>query len=270
MFGGPAKTIRRVESTNILARSLPSGRQNLVYSMNVAARSPVAMILPLPVPPGAGEDAVRFIDMKDYPRFFHDLDRAFPPLVIPASKGGWGGGGGSTVRPKLVVHEVGDFVASFVPTQNDFDRLDERFRLSDAIWDALPKYRDYGFAVFQLADLGTRGLAGRLFGWAKKKTIHPMAFEFPRRDASELFFPTVHVHDGVVRERARFDHQLYAQFLDPRQEPPDTFWLRNDRPLSERLEPHASKVLDLHLPAFTQPVIGERANDDIVVTARTG
>ncbi len=32
-----------------------------------------------------------------------------------------------------------------------------------------------------------------------------MAFEFPHRDPTRLFFPTVHVHDGRVHARAEFD-----------------------------------------------------------------
>jgi hypothetical protein len=38
-----------------------------------------------------------------------------------------------------------------------------------------------------------------------------MAFSFPRRDAGQLFFPTVHIHDGKVHPRAGFDHILYCQ-----------------------------------------------------------
>lgn len=41
-----------------------------------------------------------------------------------------------------------------------------------------------------------------------------MAFDFPRRDPSSLFFPTVHVHDGAVHEEASFDHHLYCQLAD--------------------------------------------------------
>jgi hypothetical protein len=33
-----------------------------------------------------------------------------------------------------------------------------------------------------------------------------MAFEFEREDASELFFPTVHIHDGDFHPLADFDH----------------------------------------------------------------
>jgi hypothetical protein len=45
-----------------------------------------------------------------------------------------------------------------------------------------------------------------------------MAFEFQRRDASQLFFPTVHVHDGLVHPTAHFDHELYCQ-TEPAWEP---------------------------------------------------
>lgn len=106
--------------------------------MNVAALAPVAMILPLPVPPRAPDDAVRFIDMKRYASFFADLDRAFRSLAT-ASRGGAFRMAPKAHRPRLVVHEVGDFVASFVPSRADFDRLDPRFRLSEGVWRALPQ-----------------------------------------------------------------------------------------------------------------------------------
>ncbi len=43
-----------------------------------------------------------------------------------------------------------------------------------------------------------------------------MAFEFPHRDPTRLFFPTVHVHDGRVHARAEFDHALYCQLTPSR------------------------------------------------------
>src|SRR5262249_2584466 len=115
----------------------------------------------------------------------------------------------------LVVHDVGDFEASFVPRVDDFDRLDPRFRLPRAALDAMAPYADWGFAVFKLRDVAPApGFFGRLFGGAARatpKTIHPMAFDFPRRDPSSLFFPTLHIHDGHVHPTASFDHSLYAQ-----------------------------------------------------------
>jgi hypothetical protein len=125
--------------------------------------------------------------------------------------------------PKLVVHDVGDFEASFVPSPRDFDRLDPRFRLPGDVWDELPEYADWGFCVFKLKRTSARGSG--LFGLFKSKggpgggrKIHPMAFELPRRDPSSLFFPTVHVHDGKVHPTAEFDHELYCQ-TEPAFEP---------------------------------------------------
>ncbi|MEM9462157.1 MAG: hypothetical protein AAGF11_48835 [Myxococcota bacterium] len=219
MFSGSARVIRHVGNTRIFAGARPDGRQVLVYSMRVAARRPVAMLLPLPVPPGIGDDALEFVDLKGYPNFFDALDSAFPSAFYPEMPRSRGLASAQvSLRPRLKVHAVGDFEASFVPTRGDFDRLDPRFRLSDSAWDDLPDYHDYGFAVFQLVDVAAGSWWRRWLGIAERKTIHPMAFSFPRRDPSSLFFPTLHVHDGQVHEYARFDHQLYAQLL-PGQEP---------------------------------------------------
>src|SRR5688500_5438397 len=110
--------VRSVANTNIYAR-LSKEAQYLVYSMEYAADQPVAMILPLPV--GARTDsAVRFISLKDYPHFFTDLRRGFP---VPRSSPGRRPTGAPppAAAAPLPVHEVGDFVASFVPTLADFD-----------------------------------------------------------------------------------------------------------------------------------------------------
>jgi len=41
--------------------------------------------------------------------------------------------------------------------------------------------------------------------------VHPMAFEFVTKEPSALFFPTVHIHDGLVHPREAFDHALFFQ-----------------------------------------------------------
>jgi len=84
-----------------------------------------------------------------------------------------------------------------VPTQKDFSRLDERFRIPADAWKQLPQYESYGFAVFKLK--------------SGEMKVHPMAFSFPRRDVKTLFFPTVHIHDGKVHGKVEFDHALYCQ-----------------------------------------------------------
>ncbi len=192
-----------VADTKIFARRAASGGQFLVYSMRYEAEQELAMILPLPTPESAREDAVRFIDLSGYPTFFEDLDDAFPKPR---------GGRSLALRTPLAVHDVGSFEASFVPTLADFDRLDPRFRLPGTIWDSLPRYATYGFAVFKLKP--------------GAKDVHPMALEMETREPGRLFFPTVHVHDGSISPEADFDHALYCQcsgsssFWEPAKVPP--------------------------------------------------
>jgi hypothetical protein len=188
--------VRSVSRTSIFARDAGDGQQYLAYRMNLHADQEVAMVLPLPVPAKSPDDAVKFIDLSGYPEFFTALYAAmeFPPSksAVPETLGPT-----RSIQPRLEVLKVGSFEASFVPTIADFTRLDERFRLPAGTWEKLPSYRDFGFAVFKLA--------------AGKQELHPMAFRFPRRDATTLFFPTVHIHDGSVQNKAAFDHDLYAQ-----------------------------------------------------------
>ena len=73
---------------------------------------------------------------------------------------------------------------------DDWDRLDERFRIPPSIFDALPAYRDFGFAVFKLQVTGRESESGLFPEKPATKTFHPMAFEFPRADPDRLFFPT--------------------------------------------------------------------------------
>ncbi len=183
-----------VSETRIFARQLHDG-QALAYAMRLATPTDVAMVLPLPVPPRPAEDALRFVDLEGYASLFDDLERGFTmPQVLARGLPK----GRRLTMPTLKVHSVGAFEASFVPTLADFMRLDERFRLPDTVWSALPDYRDWGFAVFKLKK-------------GSKARIHPMAFVFQTRDPGRLFFPTIHVHDGAVHPKAKFDHALYFQ-----------------------------------------------------------
>lgn len=202
-----SRPIRYVASTRIFARMVGE-RQRLAYAMSFAAAEELAMVLPLPVVVGAGEDAVRFLDLSGYRTFFADVERGFPVFLLPAAKGGPAWRGSIPAPPRLKVHEVGDFEASFVPTPADFARLDPRFRLPERVLTELTSYRDWGFAVVQLR----RSMRG-FWGWLRRtrNTMQPLALEFPTRDPERLFFPTLHVHDGQVHGRATFDHTLYWQ-----------------------------------------------------------
>lgn len=193
--------VESVTNTRIFARLTGKGTQFVVYQMNWKAQKPVAMILPVPVVQGK-PDAIRFINLKEYASFFDDLRKGFP--APKASRGGFGAGNipapAAALPEPLPVAEVGDFVASFVPTIADFARLDPRFVLPTSVWDQVPSYRRYGFAVFQLKAAAKNGAS-----------VHPMAFEFDTRMGGSLFFPTLHIHDGAVHPREDFDHTLYTQ-----------------------------------------------------------
>jgi len=192
--------VELVADTNIFARASKGNRQFLVYSMRFKAADDLAMILPLPVPKATKDDAVTFINLEKYPTFFDDMYNGFPKPVYKSDPNAKSAREAKFEAPPLKVVEVGSFVASFVPAVKDFARLDERFRLPADLWDKLPQYKNSGFAVFQLK----KG----------EKKVHPMAFEFPRANPRQLFFPTVHIHDGSVPERAFFDHTLYCQASD--------------------------------------------------------
>jgi hypothetical protein len=155
--------------------------------------------LPIPTPKDSAEDAVKFINLEKYEAFFDDMRKGFPePPVkkddsrVPQP--------GSLGKGKLDVVEVGRYEASFVPAIKDFARLDERFRLPAGVWTKLPQYAEFGFAVFKLQK-PEKGL----------QKVHPMAFEFPRALKDVLFLPTVHIHDGTVPTKAKFDHSLFCQ-----------------------------------------------------------
>ena len=255
-FTGP---VSEVSSTAIFARRRDVGHQVLVYRMSLATRTEVAMVLPLPVPPGSAQDAVRFIDLSEYPEFFDDLDRAFPQsipegTVLQTTLS-------VSLKAPLVVHEVGCYEASFVPTRDDFSRLDQRFRLSDDVWQALPGYNDWGFAVFKLRPM------------ARRTDVHPMAFEFPQRNPDRLFFPTVHVHNGRVEPRATFDHMLYCQDVDDMRRARwcESFqssspWEESSVSLSEVFDANrAEGIVRPDRPCHRVPITGLYANIDVVI-----
>lgn len=184
-----------VHSTNIFARMTAPGTQALVYQMEYTAQRPTAMILPLPVALPAGEASVTWRDLKGYPTFFADLARGFP--VEESRARSLSKAAVAAAVDVIEVHEVGDFIASFVPSQADFARLDPRFVITPNVWSAFPEYKDYGFAVFQLKEL-----AG---------APHPIAFELASRLKDAIYFPTVHIHDGTAHKEDQFDHVLYVQ-----------------------------------------------------------
>lgn len=190
--------VESVKNTRIFARMGEHGNQVVIYSMSLNSKQDVAMVLPLPVTPGGGEDAVKFFSFEKYHDLFDDLEKGFP---VPESGGkSLRSDGPRPANQSLKVVSVGAFDASYVPSIADFSRLDARFTLPPQTWEKLPGYKKFGFAVFKLK--------------AGQSTVHPMAFSFPSAMPEKIFFPTVHIHDGEVHKEAEFDHTLYAQARD--------------------------------------------------------
>ncbi len=250
-----SRHVEQVSNTNIFARGSKEGRQFIVYSMNIQTKEDLAMILPIPVPKGSPDDAVRFIDLKGYATFFDDMPRGFPQPKSASRDGAGGFGGGLGKAKPLPVVDVGDFGASFVPSIKDFSRLDERFRLPDTAWGKLPQYRDYGFAVFKLKE-----------GQAKKQQkVHPMALEFPRAKREKLFFPTVHIHDGKVHAQADFDHALYCQPTGSERLPMRQ-WTESVQLASQFLKVDKTEgIVQGESHVYLRVIRGKQKNEDVVV-----
>jgi hypothetical protein len=249
-----SRPVDLVADTNIFARAAKEGRQSLVYAMTMAAKEELAMILPIPTPKASKEDTVRFINLEKYPDFFKDLRAGFP---APATLGDGTKGGDKPGdnRGTLKVVDVGAFEASFVPAIKDFSRLDERFRLPTEVWESLPQYKDYGFVVFKLKKTEKEKGAGK---------VHPMAFEFPRANAKKLFFPTVHIHDGKVHDKAGFDHALYCQ--QSGEEDLLMKWEESPQPAGMFMNIDKSQgLLDKNGHCYRRIMRGKLKNEDIIV-----
>ena len=259
-----AGSVRSVSDTSIFARLSGTGTQFLAYEMRFESDEPNAMILPLPVRPGTEEADVRFIDLSGYDRLFRDLRRGFPSRYpVPMAAAVESSRSGMLQNKKLVVQNVGDFEASFVPSMEDFRRLDPRFSIAPETWRKIPAYKDYGFAVFQL-----KALSGK---------PHPMAFEFPTRLPDTVFFPTVHIHDGEVHSKEHFDHDLFCQHpqLDraaggyTEKVDPNTQLVRSDSVADRFVKTEKTAgIIDPDLMVHRRELHGNLTNNDTWISTR--
>jgi hypothetical protein len=117
-------------------------------------------------------------------------------------------------------------------------------------WDKLKGYHDWGFAVFKLKP--------------GKRTIHPMAFEFPTR-TKKLFFPTLHIHDGKVVDRAKFDHSLFLQ-AEPEGGVRLKGWEESPKVASDFMKVSLTKgTVKANRHCYRKRIHGVRKNVDVVV-----
>lgn len=234
--------VEHVSSTRIFAR-LQGQKQAVIYDMYLSTDDETAMVLPIPTAQGNIENIVEFIDLSGYSDVFEDLHDLFPKsrgigLAVPA--------GGSGI---LEVTQVGAFSASFVPSPSEFSRLDPRFQLSKIVIEALPKYADYGFVVFKLQK-------GAL-------QVHPMAFWFKTREESQLYYPTVHVHDGSVYNTEEFDHALYAQgSLSEHIDLESTYKKTGSKEL-QTIESKSMRIISSNFEVYKKILTGSLPNKDV-------
>ncbi|HZQ06560.1 MAG TPA: hypothetical protein VFD70_08265 [Anaerolineae bacterium] len=227
--------VTRVANTRIFARPTGQATQYLVYQIEYESQNDLALIIPIPTPPGTASDAVRFIDLSGYPVFFANLASGFPVAR----------GGVVNASAHTPAQQVGSFGASFLPSLADFSQLDTRYRISDEMWKQLPEYNDYGFAVFILR--------------ADAQMTHPIALEFPVRNPNLLYFPTVNLHASTFEQDSYFDHDLFCQaHVD---------WLRSYDVAQSFMDiDRAQGILDPNQRVERFTVLGLHPNSDIVLT----
>jgi hypothetical protein len=184
-----------VQMTSIFA-TRHGGKQVLVYEAAVMTAVSNAMVLPIPIQ--SPSTNVDLLDLSDYSEFFsslyvHFVDTRPPPPI------GYGAPPSSPPPQRLEVFTVGSFEASIVPSLDDFQRLDARFRLPAGLHAVLAaRYLDWAFVVYHLAPGNLR--------------LHPFGVAFESRYTEHLFFPTVHFHDGAdAPTDANFAHAFFAQ-----------------------------------------------------------
>ena len=242
-----SRPVKHVHNTSIFARVSERGNQILIYSMSLDTAEEVAMILPIPVRAGTTEDELNFINLENYPDLFEDLSKMFP---IPFTQSRLELKPTAASRAALKVQKVGSFEGSFVPTQADFARLDERFRIDPAVWEKLRQYKNFGFVVFKFRP--------------GKHEIHPMAFAFPTATPKSIFFPTVHIHDGKVHRKEHFDHALYCQTASAQVK---MDWQESTQPIHKFNYLRSQKTLLMGQHLYQQRVVGEFKNRDFVIAA---
>ena len=238
----------------LLARFADQGRQVVVYQMRVQTAEPVAMVLPLPVAAGTGEHALEFIDLEGYAALFDDLASGFPALLAPKSRGMFQAGAVPEV-PKLVVHDVGAFEASYVPSIGDFARLGVLGDRRNAdVWVGVRPRRDRALVEALVAAIAPDAVAERLACLD--------AVEYPGwTDADEMKLAFVKLwHEGqgtledLVAEPHAHWHPLRSRALRPNA-------LAADYPNLPTPAREATDQADAdRVDAWLNALVGQRAN----------
>lgn len=259
-FAGP---VTSVSGTKIFAtmRALPATdgerAQILAYEASVTTEASNAMVLPVPVREDVGAAGIALLDMSSVPDFFVVLFRLveagtprLPTFSAPFP------------QPQLKVHRVGAYDVSIVPTIEDFGRLSSLFRLElsgspvgvgaslGQPRGLLPVFRQrypgHSFVVCQLAP--------------GKVDLHPFGVMFLPRYRDHLFFPTLHIHDGVLHETACFDHRIFAQRAQLDSRSHELFVTNDGQALARKLP-----FLYDREPVEMRSLWGDQPNNDLYI-----
>jgi len=197
------ESVEEVHNTSLFAcLNNARNRQLLIYSNSVENSNKYnAMVLPVPNP-----HTITLHDMTSASKFFPDLEKCFKP---PASYARSLGAKHFDANSKLVVHDVGSYLISIVPSINDFSRLRTEtfdFNLSENLKTFLAHYdHNFGYLVCRLK-MGNVGYS-------------PIAYSHNVLTPNELFYPTTHYHsdkavvfyDGMEGD---WDHNIYAPNME--------------------------------------------------------
>lgn len=193
LFTQPVQVVGPI---NMFARATADGQQVLACNFRYTAEAEFTLILPLPTPPDASAQAVRFIDLSNYDGFFGDLRRGFPDLTREAEKVSLT----DRIREKVLDWldiDTTQAEITFAPNRAALLHIAEQFKLSAEVQQALARFQQDGFVCLKLA--------------AGSNRLPPLAFEFPRRAPESVFFPTAHSVGGQFDPQASFNYTLFCQ-----------------------------------------------------------
>lgn len=232
--------VQSVSTAKSFARSGRSGRQFLVYQIQLSAANDVGLILSLPTPPKGMKDDVRFFKLEGHASFFDDLEKAFPqPKSGPLQAG------------PVKRTEVTPVTALFLPSLAAFENEDELFRPPHE-WMTLPQHQSHGFVLMKLK----KG----------ENQTHFAAFDFPRRKPTELYLPTFHWHPGKNAAKAAFDHWLYAQVSSTDRESLMD-WRESRRPASNYIAADKTQgIVDAEAHLYTRSLLAGDPNRDTIIS----
>ncbi len=190
--------VDKVSNTKIyVSPDKENKRQLTIYSNEVATRTKNAMILPVPNP-----ETIELLDLSNYPKFFEDCENCFYKLATLSMR---------SFMPEhayasasfIPVVRVGSYLASIVPSFNDFTRIDTTvFDINDDLMPLLAQhYREgFGFIICMLEE--------------GKHTYHPFAYTHKLKEKNRLFIPTRHYHPGEANKYADWDHMIYSPITE--------------------------------------------------------